>query len=90
MSINRSVSRSKEVVYTVETGDEMEKFHGVIDENHVLLVAYPGKEMTNRRHTSLLEKLVAKAANRDGIKSHDVLYGKVLNEDGKELVIHNA
>lgn len=90
MSINRSVSRSKEIVYTVETGDEMEKFHGVIDENHVLLVAYPGQQMDNRRHASLLEKLVAKAAHRDGIKSHNVLYGKILNEDGKELLIHNV
>lgn len=90
MSINRSVSRSKEVVYTVETGDDMEKFHGVIDEEHKLLIAYPGKEMTNRRHVNLLDKLLAKAAHRDGIKGSQVLYGKVLNQEGKELVIHSA
>lgn len=90
MSINRSVSRSKEVVYTIETNDAMGRFHGVIDENNVLLITFPGHTMSGRRHTNLLDKLLEKAKHRDGIKDHKMLYLKVLEEEGKELLIKPA
>lgn len=42
MQINRTVSKSKEVVYNVEDGDVMQ-FRAVIDEQHVLQVVYSKK-----------------------------------------------
>ncbi|QVW28628.1 hypothetical protein pEaSNUABM8_00131 [Erwinia phage pEa_SNUABM_8] len=87
MSINRSVSRSKEIVYTVETKDEVGQFHAVIDDRHILLVTFPGDTMSSRRHTGLLDDLLKKAKARDGIADHQMLYTKVLKAEGKELLI---
>ncbi|MCT7476005.1 hypothetical protein N5V81_13560 [Escherichia coli] len=68
MQINRTVSKSKEVVYNVEDGDVMQ-FRAVIDEQHVLQVVYPKEEMT-RAHSRVLRKSSSrKPKQRDGIKS---------------------
>lgn len=85
MQINRTVSKSKEVVYNVEDGDVMQ-FRAVIDEQHVLQVVYSKEEMT-RAHSRVLEKLVSKAKQRDGIKSYNVMYGYQLREVEGELLI---
>ncbi|QVW55089.1 hypothetical protein pEaSNUABM29_00045 [Erwinia phage pEa_SNUABM_29] len=85
MSINRSVSKSREVMYSVEDNG-VEQFTAVIDENHVLQVVYPAAEVT-RAHGRTLEKLIAKAKARDGIKTYNVMTGCVMREIEGELVI---
>ncbi|HHS7556241.1 TPA: hypothetical protein ACTPQ1_004531 [Salmonella enterica] len=85
MQINRSVSKSKEVVYTVEDNGAVQ-FQAVIDENHDLLVAYPAAELS-RPHARVLEKLVTKAKARDGVRQHVVYFNRELKEENSELVI---
>lgn len=85
MQINRSLSRSKEVVYAI--GDTTPPdFHAVIDENHSLLIVYPFDEVT-RPHQRAIDKLISKAKARDGIKDHQMFLGKVLVEEAGELLI---
>lgn len=85
MQINRTISRSKEVVYSV--GDTTPPdFHAVIDENHRLLIVYPHDEVT-RPHARAIDKLISKAKARDGIKDHQMYLGRVLREEAGELVI---
>lgn len=85
MQINRTVSKSKEVVYTVEDNNAVQ-YHAVIDENHVLQIVYAAKEVS-RTHQRVMDKLVAKAKSRDGIKSHNLMVGYVLHEVEGELLI---
>ncbi|AFQ96576.1 hypothetical protein STRATTON_126 [Erwinia phage vB_EamM_Stratton] len=85
MQINRSIAKTKEVVYTVVDGND-EQFAAVIDEDHVLQVAYPGEEVT-RGHQRVLDKLIAKVKGRDGVKTYNVLTGYTLQQGESEILI---
>ena len=87
-SINRSVSRSKEIVYDAVVGEDS-ILKGVIVENNKLLVICSEESMDKSR-VSVLKKMLAKARNRDGISSHVVMTGHVLKVEGKELVVSPA
>ncbi|QVW56260.1 hypothetical protein pEaSNUABM6_00124 [Erwinia phage pEa_SNUABM_6] len=84
-SINRSVARSKEVVYDVVSGDET-LFRAVIMPTNELLVVHPGTELS-KAEKSALDKLIAKAKHRDGIADHRVVFERVLVENGKDLEV---
>lgn len=84
-SINRSVARSKEVVYDVVSGEKT-LFRAVIVENNELLVVYPGGEFTKAEKVAL-DKLITKAKHRDGISIHRVVNGRELVENGKDLEV---
>lgn len=84
-SINRSVARSKEVVYDVAAGEKI-LFRAVIVENNELLVVYPGTEFS-KAEKAALDKLITKAKHRDGISIHRVVYERVLVENGKDLEV---
>ncbi|ANZ48137.1 hypothetical protein ASESINO_124 [Erwinia phage vB_EamM_Asesino] len=85
MQINRTVAKTKEVLYVVVDGTE-NQFDAVIDEDHVLHIAYPEKEVT-RPHQRVMDKLITKAKARDGIKSHVLHTGYVLQQGQSEILI---
>ncbi len=85
MQINRSVAKTKEVIYTVVDGEE-KQYEAVIDELHVLHIAYPAKEVT-RPHQRVMDKLITKAKARDGIKSHTLHTGYALEQGQDEILI---
>lgn len=79
MQINRRVVKNHGVVYEV-SGDEVQ-YNAIINDDHVLVIHYPGAEFT-RPHARIFEKLLARAKARDGVAGHEVRWNTPLWSDG--------